>query len=128
MMMTETKAYGMRLKDHEALMASSSGGAFTALSDVFLNSGNAVVCSSFDFETHRQEFRVITSKKERDAARGSKYFQSVPGDSFRAAEQWLKDHGYKYTMTVETRYQFPFQDENEVVLIDADANACVREA
>ena len=92
MMMTETKAYGMRLKDHEALMASSSGGAFTALSDVFLNSGNAVVCSSFDFETHRQEFRVITSKKERDAARGSKYFQSVPGDSFRAAEQWLKDH------------------------------------
>ena len=83
MMMTETKAYGMRLKDHEALMASSSGGAFTALSDVFLNSGNAVVCSSFDFETHRQEFRVITSKKERDAARGSKYFQSVPGDSFR---------------------------------------------
>lgn len=43
-------------------------------------------------------------------------------------EQWLKDHGYKYTMTVETRYQFPFQDENEVVLIDADANACVREA
>lgn len=36
-------------------------------------------------------------------------------------EKWLTDHGYKWTVTVETRYQFPFQDENEVQLIDADA-------
>lgn len=38
-----------------------------------------------------------------------------------AIEKWLNDHGYTYTMTVETRYQFPFNDENEVRLMDADA-------
>lgn len=37
-------------------------------------------------------------------------------------EKWLNDHGYKWTMTVETRYQFPFENENEVILVDADAN------
>lgn len=88
MMMTETKAYGMRLKDHEALMASSSGGAFTALSDVFLNSGNAVVCSSFDFETHRQEFRVITSKRSA-TRRGAQSIFSL----FRATASELPSSG-----------------------------------
>lgn len=36
-------------------------------------------------------------------------------------EKWLDDHGYKWTVTVETRYQFPFHDSSEVDLVDADA-------
>lgn len=36
-------------------------------------------------------------------------------------EKWLNDHGYKWTMTVETKYQFPFEHEDDVILVDADA-------
>ena len=36
-------------------------------------------------------------------------------------EKWLTDHGYEWYVTVETKYQFPFDDENEVWLIDSDA-------
>lgn len=34
MMLPETKVFGGRLKNRELLLSSSSGGAFTALSDV----------------------------------------------------------------------------------------------
>ena len=35
-------------------------------------------------------------------------------------ERWLTDHGYHWTMDVETRYQFPFENEDDVILIDSD--------
>ena len=38
-----TRVYAGRLKDRENLKNSSSGGAFTALSDFFFENGNAVV-------------------------------------------------------------------------------------
>ena len=37
----DTIVYAGRLKDKSALRSSSSGGAFTALSDFFLENGNA---------------------------------------------------------------------------------------
>ena len=37
-------------------------------------------------------------------------------------EKWLNDQGYRWTVTVETRYQFPFTHESSVELIDADAS------
>ena len=90
MILPETKVYGGRLKDRAELLASSSGGAFTALSDVALASGDAIVCSSYNFDTHQQEYKIITTLEDRNAARGSKYVQSIPGDVFRSAEEWLK--------------------------------------
>lgn len=35
-------------------------------------------------------------------------------------EQWLKDHGYDYTVTCETKYQFKFENPEDVELVDAD--------
>lgn len=52
----DTIVYAGRLKDKSALMSSSSGGAFTALSDYFLKNGNAVVAAVYDYETHTTEF------------------------------------------------------------------------
>lgn len=99
-LLSETIVYGCRLKDHAKLMTSSSGGAFTALSDIFLQSGDAVVCSTYNYDTHQQEFRIITTTEERDAAKGSKYFQSVPGTIFREAGKWLEDHPDKKLLFV----------------------------
>lgn len=88
-LLPETKVYGGRLQDRAELLASSSGGAFTALSDVFLRNGNAIACSVYNFETHQQEFRIIEDAIGRNQARGSKYIQSIPGDIFKEAEEWL---------------------------------------
>lgn len=90
MMLPETKVFGGRLKNRELLLRSSSGGAFTALSDVFIEKGYAIVCSVYNYAANRQEYALITTKEERDTARGSKYIQSIPGNIFRTAEKWLK--------------------------------------
>lgn len=84
--------YAGRLKDHEQLLRSSSGGAFTAISDLFFKEGGAVICSTYDYEAHREYFALMTDPADRDQARGSKYVQSSPGNIFKEAENWLKEH------------------------------------
>ena len=85
----QTRVYAGRVRDKETLMLSSSGGAFTVLSDFFLEKGDAVVANVYNYQTNTSEFHLIQNKSERDAARGSKYMQSKPGDIFREAYQWL---------------------------------------
>lgn len=36
-------------------------------------------------------------------------------------EKWLTDHGYSWTQTVETKYQWPVKDTDDVELVDSDA-------
>ena len=86
----QTAVYAGRIKDRQTLLRSSSGGAFTALTNVFLKRGNAVVAAVYNYQTHRTEFHLILTEEERDAARGSKYMQSDPGRIFRDALSWLK--------------------------------------
>lgn len=95
-----TKVYAGRVKDKKLLLSSSSGGAFTALSNQFLDNGDAVVAASYNYETHLEEFKLIHTTEERDAAKGSKYIQSKPGDVFGAAEAWLKEHQGKRLLFV----------------------------
>ena len=71
--MEKTLVYACRTKDREILAKSSSGGAFTAISDYFLDRGDAVLCSSYDYDGHRARFGLAFTKEERDAARGSMY-------------------------------------------------------
>lgn len=87
-----TIVYAGRLRDKTALLSSSSGGAFTALSDVFISSGNAVVAAVYNYNSHTAEFQIIRNKEQRDEAKGSKYMQSKPGDVFREAYDWLVDN------------------------------------
>ena len=70
-----TRVYAGRLKDRENLNNSSSGGAFTALSDFFLKNGNAVVAAIYNYENHTTEFQMILDKDQRERAKGSKYMQ-----------------------------------------------------
>lgn len=84
------KVYALRLKDKYALYKSSSGGAFTAISDIFLKSNCAIVSAIYNYETNQNEFRLYTSGEARDTARGSKYMQAYPLNSFKEAENWIK--------------------------------------
>ena len=92
MKLIDTIVYAGRVKDKENLLKSSSGGAFTALSDYFLDHGNAVVAAVYNYESHETEYRLLLTKTERDSAIGSKYMQSKLGDIFRKAYQWLMMH------------------------------------
>lgn len=85
----QAQIYAGRVKDRDILLASSSGGAFTAISDLFLNRGDAVVTAVYNYHTYTMEFQLILSKDERNAARGSKYMQSKPGNVFKIAKEWL---------------------------------------
>lgn len=86
------EVYAGRIKDQRELLQCSSGGAFTALSDYFVDKGNIVVASTYNYQMHIEEFVFIHNKAERDAARGSKYMQSKLGAAFKEEELWLKDN------------------------------------
>ena len=90
--MAKTIVYAGRLKDKAALLSSSSGGAFTALSNLFINSGNAVAAAVYNYESHTTEFHLILNKDHRNQAKGSKYMQSKPGDIFKQAYTWLMEN------------------------------------
>lgn len=95
-----TKVYAGRLKDGKLLFKSSSGGAFTALSDHFLDCGDAVISAIYNYKTHIEEFSLIQNKADRDASRGSKYMHSILGEIFRTAELWLKENPEKKLLFV----------------------------
>ncbi len=96
----DTIVYAERLKDKSALMGSSSGGAFTALSDFFLKNGNAVMAAIYNYENHTAEFKMILDEEQRERAKGSKYMQSKPGDIYRKAYHWLMENPEKELLFV----------------------------
>ena len=86
------KVYAVRLKDKEELYKSSSGGAFTAISNYFLTHNNAIVSAIYNYKTNQNEFKLYTTVEDRNQARGSKYMQAYPLNSFREAEAWIKNN------------------------------------
>lgn len=85
----DTVVYAGRAKDKNVLLNSSSGGAFTVISDIFLQYGNAIVCSIYDYKSYTTRFMLITDKRKRDSARGSKYMQSKPCNIYKESSEWL---------------------------------------
>ena len=72
---SEPGFYAARHKSEEVLMHSTSGGAFTALSDVILKKGGTVFGADFDSNLHVIHCAAHTAA-ERDRMRVSKYVQS----------------------------------------------------
>ena len=81
--------YAARLKDPEARLASQSGGAFTALAEVFLRQNGIVYGAAFD------GFERVTHLRVNDsvglaALKGSKYIQSELNDVFSKVKRDLQ--------------------------------------
>jgi coenzyme F420-reducing hydrogenase beta subunit len=80
--------YAVRHNDMEVLEKSSSGGVFTAISDVILNQGGVVYGASFDenyFVYHLRAANIET----RNQLRGSKYVQSRLDDTYQKVKEDL---------------------------------------
>lgn len=101
----ETVVYAGRIKNRGVLNSSSSGGAFTVISDLYLENGDAVVASIYDYHEQTVKYQLILNTDQRDRAKGSKYMQSKPGNVFREAYQWLVDHPDHHMLFVGTGCQ-----------------------
>lgn len=101
----EQIVYAGRIKDRKTLLESSSGGAFTAISDWFLKNGYPVISSVYNYETNQQEFQILKNASDRDHARGSKYVQSKPGEIYKLTYNWCKENPEKELLFVGTGCQ-----------------------
>ncbi len=84
------QAYAMQHRDKEVVFNSSSGGAFTAISDWVLNQGGVVYGAAFDKETFYVKHISAECATDRDCMRGSKYVQSSLGDVFKNIKKDIK--------------------------------------
>lgn len=96
----EDKIYAFRLKNRDELLKSSSGGAFTAISDYFLNNQLPVVCSYYNYQNNQMEFTIVSTIEDRDKCRGSKYFQSKPLNAYKNAILYLLENKNKQLLFV----------------------------
>lgn len=83
------QAYAMQHRDKDVVYNSSSGGAFTAISDWVLKQGGTVYGAVFDKDTFYVIHVSANCTQERDRMRGSKYVQSSLGDVFKRVKNDL---------------------------------------
>lgn len=84
------EVYAAKHKSGDVRLASTSGGAFTALSDPVLAAGGAVYGAAFEGPEAVVHKRALKGP-ERDAFRGSKYVQSSLGHAYRQAARDLQE-------------------------------------
>ena len=89
-----------RIRDSADLTNSSSGGAFTALSNLFIKNGSVVACSGYDYKLHCQKFKIVETIAERNQARGSKYIQADSSSIYHDVEDWIKNNQDKILMFI----------------------------
>ena len=82
-------AYAAYAEDENLRMQSSSGGVFTLLAEIILAKGGVVFGAAMDEEQKCIHICAHTPA-ELERLRGSKYVQSVIGNTFQEAEKFLK--------------------------------------
>ncbi|NCB42986.1 MAG: 4Fe-4S dicluster domain-containing protein [Clostridia bacterium] len=85
--------YAVKHVSDDVRMSSSSGGAFTALSDYILNNQGIVFGAAFDkdFDVFH---KAVSTKDDRNDLRGSKYAQSDLKESFKEVKKALAADQY----------------------------------
>lgn len=122
----ETRVYAVKHIDNNVIRNSSSGGLFTALSDAFLNSGNAVASCLYNYKTDKVEFKIYQDINTRDSARGSKYIQASIENGFKNIYEWLTKNPENFIIAFGTgcqmdglrRYLELKKLRNRVIIVD----------
>lgn len=86
----ETQVYAFYLRDQNDLQESSSGGAFTALSNVILEQQGTVIACNYHYDTHEMRFDTAKDVQLRNQMRGSKYIQANNMDLYTELERELR--------------------------------------
>lgn len=85
------KVYAGWNKDEKVRLKSSSGGVFSVLAEYFLKKKGYVCGASFD-EKNKLGHIIISSKKDLEKLRGSKYVQSEIGDIYKRIKKLLENN------------------------------------
>jgi coenzyme F420-reducing hydrogenase beta subunit len=85
-----TKVYSVINKTEDIRIKSSSGGIFTALASEVLRQKGVVFGAAFN-ESFEVVHKYIEREEDLYVFRGSKYVQSVIGNSYKEAESFLKE-------------------------------------
>lgn len=123
---SKTEIYAAKSRNRDVVTNSSSGGMFTAFSDVFLDRDDIVVACQYSYESDSVVLSIITDKESRDKARGSKYIQAELKDSFDNLIAILRKNKDKRALVFGTGCQIAGLDlllrnlnlRNQVVLVD----------
>ena len=86
------EVYAAKHRSDNVRSKSSSGGMFTAFSDVVLENEGVVCGAVFDVRGQHVVHSIARTREERDAMCGSKYVQSVMGDIFVNVEKLLREN------------------------------------
>ena len=86
----EIKSYAVINNERDERVNSSSGGVFTLLAKEIISRGGVVFGAAFD-ENMAVYHRFIEKEEDIALLRGSKYTQSRIGDSYKKAEEFLKE-------------------------------------
>lgn len=86
---TKPKVYAAKHKKENVISESRSGGIFTALTDKILDQQGIVYGCILDESFHAVHVRA-DQKSLRDLMRGSKYIQSILGDTYKNVKEDLK--------------------------------------
>lgn len=92
--------FAAKHKQDNVRMSSTSGGAFTVISDEFLSKGGVICGAVFDQESQKVKHILAYNHEERNKMRGSKYVQSELGNIFFEIKDLLdKDTKVLFTGT-----------------------------
>lgn len=86
-----SEAYAFVYNNKEVLKNSSSGGAFSAISDYFLNHNGIVYGAIYNYEQNIVSHSRAENNEQRDRMRGSKYLQSTLNETFRSVMRDLNN-------------------------------------
>lgn len=100
---TIPQTYAIKHNKSDVRYNSSSGAAFTALSDAIFELNGYIAGCIFNINNQRVEFKLTNNKKERDLMRGSKYVQADTLNIYSEIKNKL-DNGF-YVMFVGTPCQ-----------------------
>lgn len=85
------ETFYLQHNDNDVIYNSSSGGAFTAISDLILELGGKIYGAIINTETFDVVHTCATTKDERNAMRGSKYVQSCTTGVFKKIKEELEN-------------------------------------
>lgn len=105
------EVYAIRNKNKEIIEQSSSGGLFSALSDLYIENGNFVASCIYNPNEHSVNFEIYNDNIERDLARGSKYIQAEIGTGFKALLEWIDKYPDKKILVIGTGCQIAGLDK-----------------
>ena len=88
--LNDPKAYAIINKKDEIREKSSSGGIFTLLAEYVIKNGGVVFGAAFD-ENWNVKHYYVEDIQDINIFRGSKYMQSIIGNTYKQAEEFLKD-------------------------------------